>query len=68
MVFRATPHGTPPRTSRKSREPTETWTVNLSNGRGFDMVGWKGTWGSHGPIVTGDFNGDGKTDLMMWRP
>jgi hypothetical protein len=24
-------------------------------------------WGSDGPIFTGDLNGDGKTDIFMWR-
>jgi hypothetical protein len=33
----------------------------------FTMEGWKGAWGSDGPIFTGDLNGDGKTDVFMWR-
>jgi hypothetical protein len=41
--------------------------VNLSTGKGFNQEEWKGGWGSDGPIFTGDFNGDGKTDVMMWR-
>jgi hypothetical protein len=41
--------------------------VNLSTGSGFNTYEWKGAWGSDGPIITGDFNGDGKTDVMMWR-
>jgi len=28
---------------------------------------WTGAWGSDGPILTGDLNGDGKTDVFMWR-
>ena len=28
---------------------------------------WTGAWGSDGPIFTGDLNGDGKTDVFMWR-
>jgi len=41
--------------------------VNLSTGTGFDMQRWTGAWGSDGPIFTGDLNGDGKTDVFMWR-
>jgi hypothetical protein len=34
---------------------------------GFAMQRWTGAWGSDGPIFTGDLNGDGKTDVFMWR-
>jgi hypothetical protein len=34
---------------------------------GFAMQRWLGAWGSDGPIFTGDLNGDGKTDVFMWR-
>jgi FG-GAP-like repeat len=34
---------------------------------GFIQQEWKGAWGSDGPIFTGDLNGDGKTDVFMWR-
>ena len=33
----------------------------------FTMERWIGAWGSDGPIFTGDLNGDGKTDVFMWR-
>jgi hypothetical protein len=33
----------------------------------FTMKIWTGAWGSDGPIFTGDLNGDGKTDVFMWR-
>src|ERR1700755_1450921 len=33
----------------------------------FVMQSWTGAWGSDGPISTGDLNGDGKTDIFMWR-
>src|SRR5207245_3764097 len=46
---------------------SKSWRVNLSSGHGFDMFEWQGAWGSDGPIIVGDFNGDGKTDVMMWR-
>lgn len=34
---------------------------------GFMASRWTGAWGSDGPIRTGDLNGDGKTDVFMWR-
>ena len=34
---------------------------------GFVAGRWTGAWGSDGPIQTGDLNGDGKTDVFMWR-
>src|SRR5216683_8344845 len=34
---------------------------------GFNADRWTGAWGSDGPIFTGDLNGDGKTDVFMWR-
>ena len=34
---------------------------------GFIADRWTGAWGSDGPIFTGDLNGDGKTDVFMWR-
>jgi hypothetical protein len=34
---------------------------------GFNPAVWTGAWGSDGPIFTGDVNGDGKTDVFMWR-
>ena len=43
------------------------WRVNLSQSRGFEEHSWRGAWGSDGPIVLGDLNGDGKTDVLMWR-
>jgi hypothetical protein len=49
------------------RDASKTWTVNLSNGHGFDMSEWRGMWGSDGPIVTGDLNADRKADVMIWR-
>jgi len=49
------------------RDASKSWTVNLSTGQGFNASEWQGAWGSDGPIITGDFNGDGKTDVMMWR-
>jgi len=33
----------------------------------FTQQKWIGAWGSDGPIMTGDLNGDGKTDVFMWR-
>ena len=33
----------------------------------FEMQRWTGAWGSDGPINVGDLNGDGKTDIFMWR-
>ena len=33
----------------------------------FTQFDWKGAWGSDGPIEVGDLNGDGKTDVFMWR-
>ena len=33
----------------------------------FNTERWTGAWGSDGPIFTGDLNGDGKTDVFMWR-
>ncbi len=33
----------------------------------FDMQKWTGAWGSDGHINTGDLNGDGKTDVFMWK-
>jgi hypothetical protein len=33
----------------------------------FRIDSWTGAWGSDGPILTGDLNGDGKTDVFMWR-
>jgi hypothetical protein len=33
----------------------------------FNTEQWFGAWGSDGPIFTGDLNGDGKTDVFMWR-
>jgi hypothetical protein len=41
--------------------------VGIANADGFRAERWTGAWGSDGPIITGDFNGDGKTDVMMWR-
>ncbi|MBA3313812.1 MAG: VCBS repeat-containing protein [Planctomycetaceae bacterium] len=42
-----------------------TWTVGVANGSSFATNGW-GTWThlSNAPIVTGDFNGDGATDVL----
>jgi FG-GAP-like repeat len=34
---------------------------------GFSTYQWNGDWGSDGPIYTGDLNGDGLTDVFMWR-
>src|SRR5262249_56502657 len=34
---------------------------------GFTGYQWNGDWGSDGPIWTGDLNGDGLTDVFMWR-
>jgi len=45
-------------------------TANLANAalpNGFAADRWLGAWGSDGPIFTGDLNGDGKTDVFMWR-
>jgi hypothetical protein len=47
--------------------PFNVWRVNLGKATTFDVHTWAGAWGSDGPIITGDFNGDGKTDVMMWR-
>jgi hypothetical protein len=33
----------------------------------FRIGGWTGAWGSDGPAFVGDLNGDGKTDVFMWR-
>jgi hypothetical protein len=49
------------------RDSNKDWTVNISNGHGFDAAIWQGDWGSDGPIFVGDLNGDGKTDVFMWR-
>jgi RHS repeat-associated protein len=48
------------------------WTVNISTGSGFISQEWHGMYGSDAldsgkSILTGDFNGDGKTDVLMWR-
>ena len=43
------------------------WRANLSADTGFNVHSWRGAWGSDGPIITGDFNGDAKTDVVMWR-
>jgi hypothetical protein len=42
-----------------------TWCAQGQNG--FIQQEWKGAWGSDGPIFSGDLNGDGKTDVFMWR-
>jgi FG-GAP-like repeat len=47
--------------------PFNAWRMNLSSGSAFNVHSWKGQWGSDGPIIVGDFNGDGKADVMMWR-
>jgi FG-GAP-like repeat len=47
--------------------PFNAWRTSLSTETGISSHTWKGAWGSDGPIVTGDFNGDKKTDVMMWR-
>lgn len=41
--------------------------MNLSTGSRLIAHTWKGAWGSGGAIVAGDFNGDGRSDVMMWR-
>lgn len=33
----------------------------------FDIQQWTGAWGSDGFINVGDLNGDGKTDVFMWK-
>jgi len=49
------------------RDSNKDWTVNLSNGTGFDAQTWTGDWGSDGPINVADLNGDGMADVFMWR-
>jgi hypothetical protein len=49
------------------RDWAKDWTINLSTGFGFDEYAWQGDWGSDGPINVGDLNGDGLTDVFMWR-
>jgi hypothetical protein len=39
--------------------------AGVAHADGFHVERWTGAWGSDGPIITGDFNGDGKTDVMM---
>ena len=41
--------------------------VKSASANGFTADRWTGAWGSDGPIFTGDLNGDGKTDVFMWR-
>ena len=48
-------------------ESTGKWHVTLSTGSGFDGAGggmWKGTSGGPSNSALGDFNGDGRTDVM----
>lgn len=42
-------------------------TTSLDSPNGFSMQAWAGAWGTDGPNYTGDLNGDGKTDVFMWR-
>jgi hypothetical protein len=44
-----------------------TWRTNLSTNGTFQVHSWKGAWGSDGPIVVGDFDANGKSDVIMWR-
>jgi hypothetical protein len=47
-----------------------TWSISLSTGSGWDTEPWSGgpvvTLPMTGQCVSGDFNGDGKTDLACW--
>ena len=45
------------------------WVVNISTGSGWSTAGWTGPTppsGSASQCVTGDFNGDGKTDMTCY--
>ena len=46
---------------------TEQAATSLDSPNGFSMQAWAGAWGTDGPNYTGDLNGDGKTDVFMWR-
>jgi hypothetical protein len=41
--------------------------VAMAQSGQFDMGVWTGAWGSDGPINVGDLNGDGRSDVFMWR-
>jgi len=50
---------------------TGEWRVALSTGTAFVHQGpWRPDWsiGSTWTVATGDFNGDGRTDLLAWNP
>ncbi len=50
--------------------PANVWNMDLSvkpYGFNFTPEVWHGDWGSDGPIQVGDLNGDGKSDVFMWR-
>ena len=50
----------------KGGAPAAPEIVEVSS-NGFSGYQWAGDWGSDGPIYTGDLNGDGLTDVFMWR-
>src|SRR6185436_18053246 len=41
--------------------------TSLDSPNGFSAQAWAGAWGSDGPNFVGDLNGDGRTDVFMWR-